>query len=187
MAARSCVGCGTGLGGRAQKWCDACRPDRANRRRLAKIAAANGDHERAASILKQRPPSSSAPTTDLEEWASLRLAGALGLTSDLEHARKIAGLPKMPRADLRKLQARAEKEWPDVIALRTEGFQKVGFAAVMQSWIALLPQLHELPANQIAPAAKAVMDGLEKMQTGLAPTYGAFVLNMTVVRRESRS
>ncbi|MEO1172672.1 MAG: hypothetical protein AAFX94_11580 [Myxococcota bacterium] len=162
---------------------------------MAETAAANGDHERAAAILGRGQASSGVfgpnghlvPQANVADWGPLMLAGGLAVTDDLDRARRMAGLPEMGEAELAELEEEAREKWGDVIAMRTEGFQKVGFLVAQLGMLQLMPKLQTLPANQIAPAVKSIVDALEKIQGGVAPSFGPFNLAVKVVRRAKAS
>lgn len=181
---KTCVKCGVVLTGRAWRYCDDCRPNRSNRKLVAETAAANGDHERAARILGR---SAAGAELDVGAWGSLMLAGGLAVTSDVERARRMAGLPEMDPGELTQLETEARHRWAEVIDLRTEGFQRVAFLLAQQGMIQLLPRVGALPPNQIAPTVKSIVDALDKIQSGVAPSFGPFNLVVKVVRRAPAS
>jgi len=186
VSKKTCKGCGTPLIGRAYKWCDECRPGKSNRKVIAEIARANGDHERAEKASGSKGSKLSA-TVDYEAWGALLLASGLAITDDLDRARRLAGLPEVSDEQLEELETEARQRWPDVIEMRTEGFQRVGFLLAQTGMIQLMPQLAQLPANQVAPAVKSVVDALEKIQNGVSPSFGDFNVNVKVVKKSSAS
>ena len=166
VTSRTCQNCQAPLQGRAQKWCDACRPGRSNRRTLAEAARKRGDEERAQAIL-QRGKTAGGTDADPEGWGALLYAAALTATDDRRRAARIAGVTYSPELD-----AQAREEWGDLIAQRAEGMQRLGYMLMTQALARLGPAMASMPVGQLGSTAKAVVDALERLQTAIKPTFG---------------
>lgn len=171
------------MGSRAVKWCPECNPDRTNRRKRARRIEREEGGE-AARLLGSNVQKLAADAGDFEAVAPLLLAGALAVARNVRHAWRLAGLPGEP--DEAVVDA-AREDYADVIELKAEGFQRVGFALVMRMWTQLFARASELPANQLSPATKGIMDSLEKLQTSVSPTFGSFNVRVEVTPRKAAS
>jgi hypothetical protein len=172
---RTCKQCRTPLQGRATTWCDACRPGRSNRKTLAEAARKRGERERAEQILRAGKAVGSltdtAPTGPAA-WAALILASHLAATQSLATAWARAGLQDSG-LDPAAVEREARAEYGDLIELRAEGMQRLGWILAVQALARLGPAIPELPVGQVASTVKGVVDALERLQNSVRPTFGS--------------
>jgi hypothetical protein len=153
---KKCVVCGVTVSPKA-KYCDAHVPDKGSLRRRKLRRVAQG-MEAAAT---ERNPS----------YAVHRLAIALGETSDVAEAARIAGIAATA-AELEALAARARADHEGLIRARPEAIAELGWRALARLMLRTCERADHISDGQLGSTTKQIADVVDAILGGSTPVYG---------------
>lgn len=171
----TCAGCGAAFvaGRRTAKWCIRCKDPRNQKRDLGRLAEIDSKAAAVAQVALE------APSGVEVALRPLRIACALGLSSDLDLALAAAGVDAQdPTAP--GLIEEARRRYPEVVAGEPMAFQNLQRIGAAQAAISVLASASTLPPAQAANAQKAAMQALELAQQGAAKVFTKTIVNISI-------
>lgn len=183
----TCQVCGTTWlherSGHLPKYCVEHIPSR-NRARRAAEAEARGEHEEAERIRTGAGSVTTADATSAKALQPALLAAGLQITSNPAAAAAIAGLGRVPKEHLRRLETVARRDYAALIEGNASAIQALGFAGLSLALLRAISALDRVPPGQRASGARAIIDTLERLQNAARPSFGDMTIRLVEVEED---